>query len=551
MQPRKLSVLLATFPYGGNGAAPATHPAVGDQVTAILFAAQRDERIERIEQLEAADTPIPMTRNQAVLAARNAGLDVVVMLDSDMVFDVEHGKDASAKKFFESSFDFLYTNWERGPHVVGVPYCGAPPEAPVFVFEWRGNGAGVDQQYRLEMIAREDAARRTGIEPVAALPTGGIMYDVRAFELIEPCDKPRREVLELLEAGEIGVDEALRMLNEGWFYYEWVNQYAAQKASTEDVTNTRDISLAGLNLLGYNPIHVNWDAWAGHVKPEVIGKPKRATIDDVNAKYVNAVLQGRKRGEKLAFLNQPVNEDVTRVDMAPDPGSMSDGEIKGKLDKILEGTNRTFRDPEKRNDGYWYTPDLMTMNFDLMALEDLVATELRGCGFLRMFEVGSWLGHSTMAIMRGAHRRRTYPANFAMHVFDHWQGSPDDVSGALAKMMATEDRGAEDMFRENIRYFLEFHDLPAGIVRVHYGPFADFHPAVPTGGAAFGYIDANHEYEAVDDDIRLAWPKIRKGGILAGHDYGVFPGVTEAVNEWFGGDVNVCPDSCIWWVRRS
>lgn len=46
------------------------------------------------------------------------------------------------------------------------------------------------------------------------------------------------------------------------------------------------------------------------------------------------------------------------------------------------------------------------------------------------------------------------------------------------------------------------------------------------------FIDADHTYPAVRKDI-LAWrPKVRKGGILAGHDYSQsWPGVCQAVDE--------------------
>lgn len=48
------------------------------------------------------------------------------------------------------------------------------------------------------------------------------------------------------------------------------------------------------------------------------------------------------------------------------------------------------------------------------------------------------------------------------------------------------------------------------------------------------YIDANHSYEAIKEDLALWWPKIKKGGILSGHDYAVRPsfGVVQAVNEF-------------------
>jgi predicted O-methyltransferase YrrM len=50
------------------------------------------------------------------------------------------------------------------------------------------------------------------------------------------------------------------------------------------------------------------------------------------------------------------------------------------------------------------------------------------------------------------------------------------------------------------------------------------------------YIDADHSYEAVKRDIEIWLPRIRKGGIIGGHDYetaGKF-GVKRAVDERFG-----------------
>lgn len=57
----------------------------------------------------------------------------------------------------------------------------------------------------------------------------------------------------------------------------------------------------------------------------------------------------------------------------------------------------------------------------------------------------------------------------------------------------------------------------------------------------FVYIDANHSYEYVVEDIALWSKKVRKGGIVSGHDYDQpsikkksldHPNVIEAVNGW-------------------
>lgn len=48
------------------------------------------------------------------------------------------------------------------------------------------------------------------------------------------------------------------------------------------------------------------------------------------------------------------------------------------------------------------------------------------------------------------------------------------------------------------------------------------------------FIDGNHSYKAVKQDLELYWPKLKNGGVMTGHDYGDpnFPGVVQAVNEF-------------------
>lgn len=52
----------------------------------------------------------------------------------------------------------------------------------------------------------------------------------------------------------------------------------------------------------------------------------------------------------------------------------------------------------------------------------------------------------------------------------------------------------------------------------------------------FVFIDGNHEYEGVREDLELWYPKVKSGGIVSGHDYVEKPdlkyGVIQAVNEF-------------------
>lgn len=65
------------------------------------------------------------------------------------------------------------------------------------------------------------------------------------------------------------------------------------------------------------------------------------------------------------------------------------------------------------------------------------------------------------------------------------------------------------------------------------------------------FIDALHDYEHVKQDIALWWPKVRIGGILAGHDFNhKWPGCERAVAESFNlMHVGVAPDS-VWFVVK-
>lgn len=63
-------------------------------------------------------------------------------------------------------------------------------------------------------------------------------------------------------------------------------------------------------------------------------------------------------------------------------------------------------------------------------------------------------------------------------------------------------------------------------------------PDFEDGQLDFVYLDGQHHYEAVRDDIAALWPRVRAGGILAGHDYldgergGSRYGVKGAVDEF-------------------
>ena len=71
------------------------------------------------------------------------------------------------------------------------------------------------------------------------------------------------------------------------------------------------------------------------------------------------------------------------------------------------------------------------------------------------------------------------------------------------------------------------------------------------GGFDWVYIDADHHYENVKQDLEAWYPKVREGGIVAGHDYVDYAdmGVIQAVDEFareHGYDVRLTSEDEPW-----
>jgi predicted O-methyltransferase YrrM len=63
----------------------------------------------------------------------------------------------------------------------------------------------------------------------------------------------------------------------------------------------------------------------------------------------------------------------------------------------------------------------------------------------------------------------------------------------------------------------------------------------------FIFIDAAHDYESVKKDINAWFPKLKKGGVIAGHDYTWCDDVKKAVHEFFGDKIIDETEGC--WVH--
>jgi len=262
----KVSILFARFPYGGNESYQSAN-----WMIETIVKAKADPRICSVDHMEVNDTPITMSRNRVLKACLDRKIDLVCMLDSDMHPDLYKGT-RNAVPFWDTSLDFVLNH--DGPSVIGAPYCGPPPVENIYVFRWANQQSDhPNPDLKIEQYSREEAAVRTGIEEVAALPTGLILIDMRAISRLKPA----------------------------WFDYEYEDPpFNTKKATTEDVFFTRNLSLAGV------PQYVNWSAWAGHIKQKTVGMPQFLGADQVRKEFRDALTRPAVREGRLVDVS-PAN----------------------------------------------------------------------------------------------------------------------------------------------------------------------------------------------------------------------------------------------------
>lgn len=77
-------------------------------------------------------------------------------------------------------------------------------------------------------------------------------------------------------------------------------------------------------------------------------------------------------------------------------------------------------------------------------------------------------------------------------------------------------------------------------------------PFIPSN-LDFCYIDGNHSYEFVRQDIENYYPKIKPGGVIGGHDFwGDYTGLIRAVIEFADKeDLRIFSKLADWWIIKK
>ena len=149
-------------------------------------------------------------------------------------------------------------------------------------------------------------------------------------------------------------------------------------------------------------------------------------------------------------------------------------------------------------------------------------------------ECGAWLGKSSSFLCDYAKDRVN------VFIVDTWKGSQNELNSYHELAVKTD---IYPMFLENMgeRKFTPIRKTSTEASKDFKDESCDV-----------VYIDMEHTYEAVKEDIEHWLPKVKKGGYLAGHDYvSHTQGVIKAVNEAFTSNKIQTIDHGTWIFKKD
>lgn len=158
----------------------------------------------------------------------------------------------------------------------------------------------------------------------------------------------------------------------------------------------------------------------------------------------------------------------------------------------------------------------------------------------KFVEVGSYKGRSSCFMAVEIARSGK---DIRFDCIDTWEGSEEHQAGAYAEDSDVVNGTLYETFLKNIEP-VKSYIKPIRMDSVSASKL------YKDGSLEFVFIDAAHDYDNVKADINAWLPKIRKGGILGGHDHQI-DGVRKAVEEiLMPNGVNVLNGSCWWTIKK-
>jgi hypothetical protein len=138
-------------------------------------------------------------------------------------------------------------------------------------------------------------------------------------------------------------------------------------------------------------------------------------------------------------------------------------------------------------------------------------------------ELGVWRGDfSAFALELVAPAR--------LHLVDPWRFSRDPrLSSALYGGLVARSQADMDVIYQQVLARFD-HEIRTGVVQVHRARSDEAAARFEDSSFDWVYVDGDHSYDGILDDLGRYWPKVRPGGRLCGDDY-------THVTAWWGDGV--------------
>lgn len=162
----------------------------------------------------------------------------------------------------------------------------------------------------------------------------------------------------------------------------------------------------------------------------------------------------------------------------------------------------------------------------------------------RVVEIGVWQGKSVcFAAVESIKENK----QIKIYAVDTFEGSPDEprIQKDLKELHEKETTLKEE--------FLKNIEPVKDIIEVVHMDSISASKQFEDNSLDFVFIDGSHLYEAVLADIQAWLPKVKTGGVIAGHDIDgpeEFNGVRKAVEEVFGKDFDVVNPGWASWLHK-
>jgi len=160
-------------------------------------------------------------------------------------------------------------------------------------------------------------------------------------------------------------------------------------------------------------------------------------------------------------------------------------------------------------------------------------------------EIGAQLGVMTRNVLEKLPSIKKYYAIDPFLFYDDFEHACLDISEEYRTKIGRDQDGMDVAFEKftngTAKFGFKIHLLKM------FSEEAAKH--IDDSSLDFCFIDGNHLYEYVKKDIELYLPKVKKGGLLGGHDYDMpGTGVKQAVDESFNKEDVLFRQDWTWWI---